>query len=1011
MNRITVVTLLSILTCLSNISTAQLIVPYLTNQPQTQPTGSHAQRSLAALRLADEAAQAGLLDVSVEAVRRAIGDGPPVEAVQLGSILGGGQPNPRIIRNNNQQNVTHENTLAQKLAVLDATWTKVEADPEQIYTIWRDAVFPPARPGEAFAYGLATQTTGGSYSLSLSPNKPPVLDECGCRSLVQWAKKAARLDDLNKVLDQRAEQPAAGAVVELTRLLIAIEDENADREKICSSVAADARQLLVTGRTANQTAYFVSQLVEKMPADSPARLKLVDSISAAVSGQKTWLSNEWLRYLVATETNTAIKAGDWDRFNRLFSTMESILDPLRSGNAEYVQQTVSRAYASAANTAFEASHLEFGLRCLNRQMQNSAATTGRTMVPGSLLDLNGSTFRELLSMPHQQRYDALSELVWTMPMLGLGSLSTYAPREEFPERFVENYKSYRKKTMLPIEQACSLGGQSLSALEWVMRDAIALGKQDEVLAKIAKLREDGSDDALLAEVVWAKAQDKPIDVGKLLSTDDEGKQVLRPELDGSRGALLPIDLDIASAAIQSPDTHAAGVDLAERFTARAFSNRTNIISHGRRLLTEAHLLGEQPPTESTALKHFVATGDYRVRAIHSGQPRKGYWVKNEDGNWEHRASAARSMLLLKYPLTGDFQITFDCNDGTYAESAATALGLNIDFRGYLTNVAVEYVGERGKQQMAADSIKVGEKNSVKLTHSDADKTLSLSLNDEPVGVFRTSEATFPFVGPQSMMHRQMALEDFKITGSPVIPRSLDLLSASLIGWSNLFHSRRLPPPVDLRQEVDLDDAGAGSNAAPDDQTKSVVVGHDWEYVDGVLQTIDHEALFAADQKAGVDSKKRYQRTGEEWIYYVRPLCDGEVVDFEFYHETGAYSLHPTIDRIALQLGEQLREHWVVSDPNLFGISSTNRRDVASDQVLGKVKMLEKQWNRASLSRTGDTITLAINGNDLYRQQVDPAYNGRFGFMGNPSQFQVKVRSITLRGDWPEALPEDLFEEK
>jgi hypothetical protein len=32
---------------------------------------------------------------------------------------------------------------------------------------------------------------------------------------------------------------------------------------------------------------------------------------------------------------------------------------------------------------------------------------------------------------------------------------------------------------------------------------------------------------------------------------------------------------------------------------------------------------------------------------------------------------------------------------------------------------------------------------------------------------------------------------------------------------------------------------------------------------------------------------------------VRPLCDGERLDFEFYREAGKFSVHPTIGRIAI----------------------------------------------------------------------------------------------------------------
>ncbi len=297
------IVVLGVMFCCNSSASAQALVPMLggPNAP-TASMSSHSERCLAALRLADEAAQAGLMDVSIEAVKRAIGEGPPVEAVKLGTLLGGSASQNRNA-GNSQADVSDQNALSLRLAELDATWMKVKADPEEIYNVWREIVFPTSFSSEAFAYGIVNpSSSGGSYSLNLKPSKPPPMDESGCRALVVWAEKAGKTEELKQFLKEREGQPASRPVVVLAQLLLAIEDESIDREAVCSAIARNA-QNLVTGRDAHQTSYFVSQLVEKLPLQSPARRRLVDGIAAAaLADQRAWMSNQWLRYLIAKET-------------------------------------------------------------------------------------------------------------------------------------------------------------------------------------------------------------------------------------------------------------------------------------------------------------------------------------------------------------------------------------------------------------------------------------------------------------------------------------------------------------------------------------------------------------------------------------------------------------------------------------------------------------------------------------------------------------------------------------
>ncbi|MEM7474738.1 MAG: hypothetical protein AAF483_07075, partial [Planctomycetota bacterium] len=103
---------------------AQYAVPQLS---RAKPNKSDASdRAMAALELAKLAAQDGLVDVSFEAVRRAIGKGPPVKAVDLGGLLSS-NPNASqaMMRMGGMGGMVADDSrqrLAEKLIELNKTW-------------------------------------------------------------------------------------------------------------------------------------------------------------------------------------------------------------------------------------------------------------------------------------------------------------------------------------------------------------------------------------------------------------------------------------------------------------------------------------------------------------------------------------------------------------------------------------------------------------------------------------------------------------------------------------------------------------------------------------------------------------------------------------------------------------------------------------------------------------------------------------------------------------------------
>lgn len=784
------------LSLLSSQVAGQIAVPYtrVVSPASNTPAGenaTHASRVLAALNVAREAAKNGYLDVSYEAVRRAVGSGPPVAVSGLGGLLGGQQLTTQIRTSNSSPVVDPlQQELAKSLAAVNAVWIAQEASPKECFAIWRDVIFPAARPAEAFSYCVNPPVARSSYNVDLSAAEPDPIDQSGTAALAYWAHRANEVSALDAMLSERELQPAAKVGSFIVRMRLALEQETGDGIELCKQLASSTAPI-ISGPNSGELMYVTSRLLEKIPSDAAQRDAVLGALAASVGGTQALKTNQWLEYALSKAASDAVKNGDLQGFTTYGNAVLRSLDPLRNGNEDYVQQLTARVYAKASDQAFSSGHLELGIKCLREQVRLSSSVVRENDSTRGLVDVVEPAFRTLLAMDAGQRYDILKDLPWELPLLGLSSVAAYAPSEQIPQRFVDNYKNYHKVDKLPIENVFQAGSNCLSLLEWTIRDAITLGQLDEIEQRIIKLEQDGSDDAALARAVLAKAQNLPIDVQASLVGEGEERS-LRPDVSGSRGSLVPLDLDIIDAAIRRPATLDAGLDLAERFQARGKASYTNEVLYGRHAVAKAKIASQSPPTTSDVLKHFVRVDDYRGRTLSLGLPRESIWLEDDNGDWQHQACTVRSSLLLKYPLAGTYKVAFSCTDGTYAECAATVHGVTMDYRGYVGNVAAAIVGQRSQFSIPSAKITRGQKMQIELVRGSETGTLTLSCNDSNIATFNISDNEFPFAGPHAMMHRRMALEDFTVLGEATIPRSVELLSPRLVGWSSLFHSRLLP---------------------------------------------------------------------------------------------------------------------------------------------------------------------------------------------------------------------------
>ena len=168
------------------------------------------------------------------------------------------------------------------------------------------------------------------------------------------------------------------------------------------------------------------------------------------------------------------------------------------------------------------------------------------------------------------------------------------------------------------------------------------------------------------------------------------------------------------------------------------------------------------------------------------------------------------------------------------------------------------------------------------------------------------------------------------------------------------------------------------------------------------------------QQEGQPPVKR--QWAEEALHYHRPLVEDGTVDYEFYYDPEAVMAHPMLDRLVFLLEPAgVRIHWLTDLQNeRSGLKKENVFDEPDNRRgPAKLPLKEKAWNALRLTLKGDVVTLNLNGQDVYERKLEPTNLRTFGVFHWQDLTELRVRHVTIRGDWPKQLPTaaDLFKTK
>jgi hypothetical protein len=353
-----------------------------------------------------------------------------------------------------------------------------------------------------------------------------------------------------------------------------------------------------------------------------------------------------------------------------------------------------------------------------------------------------------------------------------------------------------------------------------------------------------------------------------------------------------------------------------------------------------------------------------------------YWVY-ENGTVTHHPGHNEDYLALRVPLLGNFEVTAELMLQGWSEGhvmyGAKRIDLNHDRK---VIQIVQSARHDTRQVTILPAYPPNQPRNYKYKLAVKDGMFTMSVDGRVLHTERVGTNPDPWLLLHGYYQTTGPLKDVRISGSPVVPDSIDLIT---------------------------DDTLAG-----------------WRPYLGGMWSVRGEEMFHGGKRPerGVDFQDDQpeppRNQPEQSIFYHRPMLEDGVVEYEFYVDPGKCMVHPQLDRLVFLLEpDGVRLHWQTDGPHdRSGVPFDNVTDEPQCRR-GPTKLAIKPhtWNRARLEVVGDTVKVSLNGELVYERPIEPTNQRFFGLFHYNDRTEARVRSITMRGDWPKQLPpnEKLFE--
>jgi hypothetical protein len=348
----------------------------------------------------------------------------------------------------------------------------------------------------------------------------------------------------------------------------------------------------------------------------------------------------------------------------------------------------------------------------------------------------------------------------------------------------------------------------------------------------------------------------------------------------------------------------------------------------------------------------------------------------ENGAIIHRPGRGNDDLIFRSPIRGDFEVTCELRLGGWREARIAYGGfqfeLDADRKKYRTKMMLS---DPGRHLTITPALPAASGDTYQFKLVVKDGWCRAFADGRELVAERTGDMGDPWLTIRCGHEYTGEVRNLKITGKPVVPAAIDLLDGEdLPFWQQ--------------------QAGFGLGWAK-----------------------RGEELYHAgkEPEPPADGKPLPPRVFPEAAnYYHRPFLEDGIATYEFYYDPGKAFVHPALDRLVFLLDpEGVKLHRLTSGAlERGGLAFDNATEEPKNRRgPSKLPLKPKAWNAVRLEVKGDTLLVSLNGELVYERPIEPINQRTFGLFHYTDRTEVRVRRVSLTGDWPKKLPAegDLFE--
>lgn len=946
------------------------------------------------MTLAEYAAKNNMSDVSIDAVRRAFRDGPPVleisnralgrgglsSSYSSGALAIGGAYSSGGLGNGSTSEDPIQRTLNHAFRNLSTAWEQSEVDPLKAYEVLLPVVLSSEQPGTFMFYSNAIRVTD---------------DELPCVAdvLCYWTVKAGRVDELLDLIDTHATIEESRDQSQSLKALLLLHHTRMSPNETTEAQRAMLISLLteITSHLSDNGGDGESEREGDPQSDGEQ-----ESIPLFVSLGLLGLSSEDFQEICFPLTKRMAMQCVQDDPDWEWGSYE--LDPL----LQRYTQSLSLHDRDDELKSFYEHIIVTGMKYLEGEPSYFLSEMRASMIREIAGDAAANHETEICIEYLTRHYDEPDVIRETWEMReAFGLLASHF--NQFPP--AERYQLWHDwvmpdkepKTYRHISAAYDtrrLGGQrnghdseqeavmstsnetgwrySNSMLELVLaaKDANQL---ENLINELANQRTESRDETL----IWllAHVENDQFDLIRdelfdyfLTEGDDEGpwRYDEKDRIEVGRVVLLTAMLERVGLTDES-------MALCERLR----KSMGPYAGEEQSYLLTALLNAARAKTGSTDVETRLNLKHWVTSPFPLGAPKLvAGTIQPFENSLHFEPAPAISILYSRYPIEGEYRVEFDLSGtGRMSKVVFGPAGLMVGDGDQ--HAVLMPANQKDNVQLRGGEFAAGNHLS-HVRFEVSDEMVSCYLNSILIAQTPNRHA-FPWLSAMAYHGHPTAISNLRIEGNYSIPSTVDLIQQnSLIGWSVMAPQDLAFPVLRTGNQVEH-----GNLPAVDSESSDI----NWERINWSVKAGELVGKSATSKTALIP----------HWLRHMRPLQAHESIRCQFYYEPGNVEFTPTFGMTAYQLKPDSIDsadlHPLREDQAYFvGEPLKVRVQFVPTTFQQRPNLKANDWNHFEIRRDEQAFRFFINDEVVLTESIRGEEDAVFGFFHQP-EHQTRIREI------------------